>query len=111
MSCEEERQAVKECVERLWMLHSGKPQQLQHGITIHYHIYYVYVSKPKSIDYFGHLFVRAEEGVYMPHVLQYHTNMFSGIRSKFAGRGSNREAVWSRLRAIPPDHFRLFTER
>eukprot|EP00602_Paraphysomonas_sp_CaronLab_P013802 CAMPEP_0185042460 /NCGR_PEP_ID=MMETSP1103-20130426/42366_1 /TAXON_ID=36769 /ORGANISM="Paraphysomonas bandaiensis, Strain Caron Lab Isolate" /LENGTH=380 /DNA_ID=CAMNT_0027582539 /DNA_START=999 /DNA_END=2138 /DNA_ORIENTATION=+ len=62
-----EKRAVRQCVERLWMLHT---------------------------DYFGHIYHRVTHGDYTPMVLHYHSHMFAGIREKFAARGSNRDRVW-----------------
>lgn len=77
-SSPEETAAVRSCVQRLWMLHA---------------------------DYFGYMFNQHDStGVnssYTPYVLVHHAHMFTGLREKFASRGSYRELVWSRLKGIP----------
>eukprot|EP00602_Paraphysomonas_sp_CaronLab_P010567 CAMPEP_0185031488 /NCGR_PEP_ID=MMETSP1103-20130426/18992_1 /TAXON_ID=36769 /ORGANISM="Paraphysomonas bandaiensis, Strain Caron Lab Isolate" /LENGTH=493 /DNA_ID=CAMNT_0027567031 /DNA_START=359 /DNA_END=1840 /DNA_ORIENTATION=+ len=79
-----ERRAVRQCIERLWMLHT---------------------------DYFGHTYYRDKHGFYTPMVLHYHSHMFAGIREKFAARGSNRDVVWQKLQALRGDHLRCSLDR
>jgi hypothetical protein len=66
-----------------------------------------------SVDYIGYVYPSPtpdgsdengfESSSYTPHIINYHSHIFAGLREKYAPRDSHRDAIWQKLQMLPQE--------
>jgi hypothetical protein len=79
------------------MLHAGQLSFLPSSPTLSSPVDHLTVTS----DYIGYTYHHTEGSPYTPHIINYHSHIFAGLREKYAPLNSHRDSIWQKLQMLP----------